>query len=78
MNAFGWPDYGSGFILPIFIAIPIVLIMGILIGLFNGVMITKFRMNNFVETLAMLISLRGVMLVVNGGQTSYNKIPAFN
>jgi ribose/xylose/arabinose/galactoside ABC-type transport system permease subunit len=78
MNAFGWPDYGSGLFLPIFIAIPIVLMMGILIGLFNGVMITKFRMNNFVETLAMLIALRGVMLVINGGQTAYNKIPAFN
>ncbi|MDP2965068.1 MAG: ABC transporter permease [Pelolinea sp.] len=78
MNGSGWPVYGSGLMLPIYVAIPIILLMGILIGLFNGVMITKFRMNNFVETLAMLIALRGVMLVVNGGQTAYNKIPAFN
>lgn len=78
MNASGWPDYGSGFMLPLYVAIPLILLMGVLIGLFNGVMITKLRMNNFVETLAMLITLRGVMLVINGGQTAYNKIPAYN
>ena len=78
MNESGWPVYGSGFMLPLFVAIPIILLLGVLIGLFNGLMITKLRMNNFVETLAMLIALRGVMLVVNGGQTAYNKIPAYN
>jgi len=78
MNKAGWPIYGSGLMLPIYMAIPTILLLGILIGLFNGTMITKLRMNNFVETLAMLIALRGVMLVVNGGQTAYNKIPAYN
>jgi len=78
MNTAGWPVYGSGFMLPIYLAVPIILLLGILIGLFNGVMITRFRMNNFVETLAMMITLRGFMLVLNGGQTAYNKIPAYS
>ena len=78
MNTAGWPVYGSGFMLPIYLAIPIILLLGTLIGLFNGIMITKLHMNNFVETLAMLIALRGIMLVINGGQTAYNKIPAYN
>lgn len=78
MNASGWPIYGSGLMLPLYVAIPLILLMGTLIGLFNGIMITKFKMNSFVETLAMLISLRGIMLVVNGGQTAFNKIPAYN
>jgi len=78
MNQEGWPVYGSGFMLPLYLAIPLILLLGVLIGFFNGVMITKLRMNNFVETLAMLIALRGIMLVINGGQTAYNKIPAYN
>ncbi len=78
MNKAGFGIYGSGLMLPVYVAVPIILLMGTLIGLFNGVMITRFRMNNFVETLAMLISLRGVMLVVNGGQTAYNKFPSYD
>lgn len=78
MNAAGYPIYGSGLMLPVFVAVPLILALGSLIGLFNGFMITKLRMNNFVETLAMLIALRGVMLVVNGGQTAYSQFPAYN
>jgi ribose/xylose/arabinose/galactoside ABC-type transport system permease subunit len=64
--------------LPIYVVVPLILLLGMLIGLFNGFMITKLRMNNFVETLAMLIALRGVMLVINGGQTAYGKSAVYN
>lgn len=78
MNAGGYPVYGSGLMLPLFLAVPLILLLGMGIGLFNGLMITKLRMNNFVETLAMLIALRGVMLLVNGGQTAYSKVASYN
>jgi ribose/xylose/arabinose/galactoside ABC-type transport system permease subunit len=78
MNAGGYPIYGSGFMLPLYIVVPLILLLGMAIGAFNGFMITKFKMNNFVQTLAMLIALRGITLVVNGGQTAYSKFPEYN
>jgi len=44
------------------IAIIITFVVGALIGLFNGVMITKFNINPFLQTLSMLIMLRGIVL----------------
>ena len=78
MNAAGYPIYGSGYMLPIFVVVPIILLLGMAIGAFNGIMITKFKVNNFVQTLAMLITLRGITLVLNGGQTAYSKFPIYN
>jgi len=43
-------------------AIIITFTVGALIGLFNGVMITKFNINPFLQTLSMLIVLRGIVL----------------
>ena len=78
MNAAGYPIYGSGYMLPIYVVVPIILLIGMAIGAFNGFMITRFKMNNFVQTLAMLITLRGITLIVNGGQTAYSKFPEYN
>jgi rhamnose transport system permease protein len=51
---------------PIEVAIPIVLVMGALGGLFNGVLVTGFRLPSLVVTLGTLALFRGLALVVLG------------
>jgi rhamnose transport system permease protein len=51
---------------PIEVAIPIVLVMGVLGGLFNGVLVTGFRLPSLVVTLGTLALFRGLALVVLG------------
>jgi len=74
----GAPYYGSGGELPVWVSILIILSIGVLIGLINGFLITKMKVNNFVVTLAMLITIRGLTLVINNGQTSYSISEAYN
>ncbi|MHB1347030.1 MAG: ABC transporter permease [Candidatus Humimicrobiaceae bacterium] len=49
----------------------VVLLLGAVIGLFNGVLIVKVGVNPFVQTLSMMIILRGLMLVFTGGITVF-------
>ena len=58
---------GIGWELHPFIVIPIMLIVGPLIGWLNGVMISRMRMNNFIVTLAMQLVLRGFAYVISMG-----------
>src|SRR5688500_9798029 len=52
--------------------------LGALIGLFNGMVTTVFRIPSFIVTLGMLSVLRGLALLVSGGNTiSGIKAPAF-
>jgi ribose/xylose/arabinose/galactoside ABC-type transport system permease subunit len=74
----GPPLYGSGLMLPLVVSLLITHAVGLLIGWLNGVLITKMKVNNFVVTLAMLITVRGVALLVNNGQTAYSSSKAYN
>jgi ribose/xylose/arabinose/galactoside ABC-type transport system permease subunit len=49
--------------LPLPAAIPIALCVGLLAGLFNGVMISRFRLQPFIVTLATLGAIRGLVYV---------------
>ena len=49
----------------------IVLALGAIIGVFNGVLIVNVGVNPFVQTLSMQIILRGMMLVLTGGITIF-------
>ena len=69
VTAAGEPAHGSGLELSPFLAIPILLLVGLFIGGINGFLITRMKMNNFIVTLAMLIILRGLMLVWTEGLT---------
>jgi ribose/xylose/arabinose/galactoside ABC-type transport system permease subunit len=60
---------GAGIMMNPAIAILVMITIGASIGLFNGLMITKMRMNNLLVTIAMLILLRGVVLVVSPGRS---------
>jgi len=47
--------------------IPMMLVIGTLAGLVNGLLITRLRMNNFIVTLSMQLVLRGIAYVISGG-----------
>ena len=66
---------GSGLNINPFIAVLLMLIIGLGIGWINGTLITRAKMNNFIVTLAMLIILRGIMLGFVQGET-IAKLPA--
>jgi len=74
----GPPLYGSGLMLSPLVALLITHAIGLAIGALNGVLITKLKVNNFVVTLAMLITIRGVTLLVNNGQTAYSASRTYN
>lgn len=55
--------------IPMALAIAIVLVAAALIGFLNASMTNAFRVHPFIATLAMLLTLRGVNLVLTGGST---------
>lgn len=57
---------------PTWTVLPVALVFGALVGLFNGLLIVKFKLSAFIVTLAMLIALRGLQLAVVGGATMSN------
>lgn len=59
----------SFFPLPIFIVIPLVLILGVIVGLFNGFLISFVKIPSFVATLAGMLIFRGGLLLVTKSET---------
>jgi ribose transport system permease protein len=59
------------------IAIILSLIAALGVGMVNGVLIAKFKMNPFIITLGMLITIRGLLLVIAGGRAVLNLPPSF-
>ncbi|WP_327002906.1 ABC transporter permease [Dactylosporangium sp. NBC_01737] len=57
--------------LPAALAVPVVLLVGALVGAFNGLLIVRFGLNGFVVTLGMLIVLRGLLTGISGGKTFF-------
>jgi len=55
--------------LPVPIAILVILIVGSLIGLVNGLVVTKLRANALIATLAMNMVLQGALLAITAGTT---------
>jgi simple sugar transport system permease protein len=58
-------------VLPAALAVPVVLLVGALVGAFNGLLIVRFGLNGFVVTLGMLIVLRGLLTGISGGKTFF-------
>ena len=60
------PELGGwGTMLPGGMVIVLMLGAGVLIGMLNGLMITKLKLNNLVYTIAVLITLRGVSYLIS-------------
>ncbi|MFD1211172.1 ABC transporter permease [Arthrobacter sp. GCM10027362] len=60
---------GSGWGVPIWVAIAAMFALSIVVGLINGTLVAKLKLNAFMVTLAMLILLRGLTMGLSGGQT---------
>lgn len=60
---------GWGLELSPVLTILIMIAVGALIGLFNGTLITKMNMNNFITTVAMMMVLRGATYILSPGQS---------
>ena len=58
-----------------YVGIAIVLLIGLIIGAFNGFLVIKLGFNAFIFTLAMLILLAGIQVGVVSGRTVY-RLPA--
>lgn len=50
--------------LPVYVTIPVILVLGIVIGMFNGLLIAKYAIPSFVATLAGMLIFRGALLQV--------------
>ena len=68
----------SGLMVHPLIVIPIMFCIGILSGWLIGMMITRLKMNNFIVTLAMQLVLRGIAMLISGGQIVTGSPALFN
>ena len=55
--------------LPLFVTIPLVMLLGAAVGAFNGYWVAFLRVPSFIVTLAGFLAFRGVLLGVTGGVT---------
>jgi ribose transport system permease protein len=62
---------------PSVFAIVLSLIAALGVGMVNGVLIAKLKMNPFIITLGMMITVRGLLLVIAGGRAVLNLPPSF-
>jgi ribose/xylose/arabinose/galactoside ABC-type transport system permease subunit len=53
------------------LAIPLCLLTGVLVGAFNGLLVLRFKLSAFIVTLAMLIVLRGLQIQITGGKSLF-------
>ena len=74
----GDPLYGSGLMLPVWLTIPILMLLGLAIGWINGNLITRYKVNNFIVTLGMLIAIRGITYVISYGATVFSDNKLYN
>ena len=68
---------GSGLGLSPLLAIAIMFAVGAGVGLLNGFLVVKLKLNAFIVTLAVLILLRGITLGITSGKTLFNLPPVF-
>jgi simple sugar transport system permease protein len=62
---------GSGVGLNGYLAIVVILLIGMAVGAANGFFVVKMKLNAFIVTLAMLILLRGITLGLTNGKTLF-------
>lgn len=67
---------GLGTTWPSTLAVPIILLVGLLVGALNGLLILRFGLSAFIVTLGMLIVLRGLQIGITGGQNLFELPPS--
>ena len=68
---------GFGTEIPTWLGLLAIPVVGALIGLFNGFLIVKLKLNAFIVTLAMLTILRGTQIGSPKGTTLFDQLDAF-
>ncbi|HET6411561.1 MAG TPA: ABC transporter permease [Anaeromyxobacter sp.] len=63
--------------IPAFLSVLLALLAALAVGLVNGLLIAKLKINAFIITLGMMITIRGLLLVVAHGQAVLNLPPSF-
>ncbi|GAB2178402.1 ABC transporter permease [Dongia sp. agr-C8] len=69
------PDFGAWNWVIIPGSLLLALIVGGVIGLSNGILVVKLRMNAFIVTLASYIWVRGLVLAISGGRSAQGMVP---
>ena len=69
--------FGSGARISPLLGIAVLLVVGACVGMINGLLIVKARLNGFIVTLGMTIVLAGLQLGIVGGNTLFNLPSAF-
>lgn len=64
--------------LPVYLIIPIVLVAGMLIGLYQGFLVAKMEIPAFVVTLAGMLIFRGALIRVTNSETIFTDNDVFN
>jgi simple sugar transport system permease protein len=70
-------SFGNGWLLNPYLGILILLAVGVAVGLVNGLLIVRGRLNGFIVTLAMTILLAGIQDGIVKGQAPFNLPTAF-
>lgn len=68
---------GLGWQWPTGVGLVLILVVGAVIGWFNGMLVVKFKLNAFIVSLAMLIVLRGLLVGFTKGKTLFDMPDAF-
>ena len=71
-------SFGSGIMLNPYRGILVLLAVGVAVGLVNGLLIVKGRLNGFIVTLGMTILLAGIQDGIVKGQSPFNLPPEFS
>jgi ribose transport system permease protein len=64
--------------LPVVVGVFLGLLAALLVGLFNGLLIAKLKINPFITTLGTMMAVRGLVLVLARGRAVLNLPEAFN
>ncbi len=64
--------------LPVPVGVALGLVAALLVGLFNGLLIAKLKINPFITTLGTLMAVRGLVLVLASGRAVLNLPASFN
>jgi simple sugar transport system permease protein len=71
-------SFGNGLLLNPYLGLLILLAVGVVVGLVNGLLIVKGRLNGFIMTLGMTILLAGIQDGIVKGQSPFNLPGAFS
>jgi ribose transport system permease protein len=70
----GYTLGGNGWLV-VPVSLVLALIVGGMIGLSNGVLVVKLKMNAFIVTLASYIWVRGLVVAISGGRSAQGMVP---